>query len=279
MVGELKHLWQSCFDDEAAYMDLYFDRYYAPEQTLVHAVDGRAVSMMTLLPATLVGNGRTHRARYLYAVGTLPAYRQQGLSTQLAAQADARMRAEGCELALVVPASAPLFAFYARQGFTVAFYRRVVSFAASAIDVAGAVAGLALRDTDRWRALRERYFAPNDFFVRWDTRLLSYALDECLMSRGDLFYFAGGGAGGYVLTEPKGAEVVVKEAALPPALAPQALAFLKRQYTGATRFTFHLSPRSPLWRGRGRLEPVGMWKWLTLPPPAAASSYIGLLQD
>jgi len=192
MPDELKNIWKICFDDDEAYPDLYFSQYYRPENTLTHAADGKTVAMTTLLPATVITGFGNLKARYVYAVATLPDYRGQGFSRLLAAQADERMRAEGCALALVVPASERLFAYYAQQGFTVAFFRRVVSFPAADIPDTGdnKLNGIKLDDIKKYFALSESHFAGCGFFVRWDTTILTNVVQECRISGGDFFYFS-----------------------------------------------------------------------------------------
>jgi GNAT superfamily N-acetyltransferase len=279
-VSELKHLWSACFHDSIPYINQFFSQRYKPENTLVHRENGRAVAMLTLLPVTVVTPRGTLPARYVYAVGTLPEYRGRGISSALARQADSYMQAEGCALALVVPATDSLFAFYAQQGFSTAFYRRRVTWPVAEIGGEATAAVSPLRDIPRFYALREQHFGHSGFFVRWDEDALRYALHECRLSGGDIYRFSGAGTEGYIVAEPEGATVCLKEIALAPELATAALAFLKKQYAGSTRFECRLMPHSALWPTMGVPEPVAMLKWF-IPPPAISlqNAYISLLKD
>ncbi|MDR1681120.1 MAG: GNAT family N-acetyltransferase [Prevotellaceae bacterium] len=285
MIDELKHIWEVCFDDSEAYTDLYFSHVYAPENTLVHTVAGRAVAMLSLLPATLVTPAGTRKARYVYAVATLPAFRGKGFSRQLLAQADARMRAEGCELAVVMPASDTLVGFYAQQGFVPAFSRRAVwlpLFPTHTGSTRSFLNGIPLGDTDdelqMLAALRERFFTANGgCFVRWDTGILSYAIRECRLASGGAFYFPDCGAGdGYIIVERRGDTVVVQEMAVAPSLAEHLPAFLQQRYADSEAIIFHLSASSSLWSRRGVIEPTAMCKWFS-PPCNLSGGHFGLM--
>ena len=79
MIPALRHLWKQCFGDEDAYVSLFFDRRFSPEQTLTAWVDDTLVGAVYLLEAEVDG----HPLWYGYAVGTLPEYRGRGISRRL----------------------------------------------------------------------------------------------------------------------------------------------------------------------------------------------------
>jgi predicted acetyltransferase len=280
VIEELKHIWNVCFDDGEAYSDLYFSHAYSPENTLVHTVGGRAVAMLSLLPATLVTPAGERKARYVYAVATLPAFREQGFSQQLATQADVRMRAEGCELAIVVPASEALVGFYRRQGFAPAFFRRTVSFRTDHPDgfvppegVPSGDTGSGIQKIVTWR---EQFFSTAGSFVRWDAGLLSYAIRECRIAGGDAFCFAERDDEGYIIVKCEGDTVTVQETAVSPTLAPRLPAFLRQRYADCKTIIFYLPSHSPLWSGHGLVRPAAMCKWFA-PPRVLTDGYFGLL--
>jgi GNAT superfamily N-acetyltransferase len=278
MIEELKNIWRVCFNDADAYIDLYFSERYLPKNTFVHCEAGRGVAMLTLLPATVVTPHEELAARYLYAVATLPEFRHKGLSLSLAQQADEQAREENRALEIVVPATPELFHFYARQGFSTAFYHRIVRFPADEIMHTDALEGLPLQDAETFFTLRERYFAPGGFFVRWDSAALQYIIKESRLLQGDVYYFSKNGDEGYVVVTPDGDALLLKEIALSPTLATEALYFLKRRYAHCRHFICHLAVDSPLWEKQGNIVPLAMLKWL-IPPPAAiatAHAYINL---
>jgi GNAT superfamily N-acetyltransferase len=281
MIEELKNIWRACFNDADAYIDLYFSERYLPKNTFVHCQAGRGVAMMTLLPVTVVTPHEELAARYLYAVATLPEFRNKGFSLSLAQQADEQARDENCALEIVAPATPELFHFYARQGFSTIFHHRIIRFSADEITRADTLEGLPLRDAETFFALRERYFAPCGFFVRWDSAALQYTVKESRLLQGDVYYFSKNGDEGYVVVAPEGDVLLLKEVALTPALEPEALCFLKRQYAHCRHFICRLAVGSPLREKQGNIVPVAMLKWLIPPPPAisTAHAYINLLKN
>jgi GNAT superfamily N-acetyltransferase len=281
MIEELKNIWRLCFNDSDACIDFYFSERYRPENTLVYCKAGRGVAMMTLLPMTVVTPHGAFSARYLYAVATLPEFRNRGFSFSLSQQADEQAKAEKCALEVVVPATPELFRFYAQQGFTTAFYRRVVSFSADEIVPAAVLEGSPLLDVEKFFDLREHYFSAGGFFVRWDGTALQSVLKESRLLQGDVYCFSREDEEGYAVVAPDGDTLLLKEVALTPALAPAALCFLKQRYAHCRRFVCHLAVDSPLWKGRGTTVPLAMLKWLVTPPPAVSTgnAYVNLLKD
>ena len=281
MIEELKNIWRTCFNDADRYIDLYFSERYRPENTLVYCKAGRGVAMMTLLPATVVTPQKEFTARYVYAVATLPEFRNKGFSFALAQQADEQARAENCALEIVVPATPELFPFYARQGFSTVFYRRVVKFSAREIAPAETLEGVSIQEEETFFNLRERYFAPGGFFVRWDSAALQYILKESRLLQGDVYYFSQNDDEGYIVVEPRGDILLLKEVAITPALAPAALYFLKQRYAHCRSFICHLAVDSPLWAKQGTTVPLAMLKWLISPPAtvSAIHAYVNLLKD
>jgi ribosomal protein S18 acetylase RimI-like enzyme len=120
-IPSLARLFSICFGDSPAEGDAFLRRFLpVPGFRLLYAAFcGQPVSMLSLIPACLTKeDGSLSRGFYLYGVGTLPAYRKQGLASSLieaAAQLAASL--EGNFLFLV-PASDSLTAFYERQGFS-----------------------------------------------------------------------------------------------------------------------------------------------------------------
>lgn len=116
-IEELIQIWKICFGDEESGIAFFF-RYFGSEvRTLWQEADGRAVSMVNLLPAEVRLNGRTRQAYYIYAVGTLPEYRGRGYAGKLLLQAAKEAGLEGRPLFLV-PEKEALWGFYEKLGFS-----------------------------------------------------------------------------------------------------------------------------------------------------------------
>lgn len=110
-------LWNQCFADERQYIELYLENRFEPENMLVIYEQNRPVSMASLLPVQITINGNKENARYVYAVGTLPTYRNRGYASKIIKYAAEKYK----EPLLLQPADRDLQEYYERQGFVDAF--------------------------------------------------------------------------------------------------------------------------------------------------------------
>ena len=75
----LRQLWHECFGDNNDYVDLYFAQHDIARHTMVF-IDGETpVSMLSLLPMTVVTRAGILPARYIYAVATKASHRGRGI--------------------------------------------------------------------------------------------------------------------------------------------------------------------------------------------------------
>ena len=80
--GELRALFDLCFPGEEDFGDWFFRQIWRPERTLVWR-QGRIQAMVQLLPLWIGDGERALPAEYVYAVGTAPECRGQGLAARL----------------------------------------------------------------------------------------------------------------------------------------------------------------------------------------------------
>jgi hypothetical protein len=150
--------------------------------------------MASLLPVTLTVGGERVEARYVYAVATLPAYRGQGLSTQILSYAKERF---GLPLLLQVEnGSCKLEEFYEKQGFFQAFQKQerqelpvVPSDERDAKDVDEPE--LVEIAPAAYRKLRDAHFA-GEGYVAWSEDAIAYALNENRFCRGSAYLVRSG---------------------------------------------------------------------------------------
>lgn len=79
----IAEIWNESFGDDREYIDMYLTNRFETENMLVIHADGRPVSMLSILPALITVNGEKLAVRYVYAVATLPDYRNRGYATRL----------------------------------------------------------------------------------------------------------------------------------------------------------------------------------------------------
>jgi len=116
----LKTLWEAAFGDSMAWIDLFFDTLYKPGSAIVWEVDGTIASAIYLLDAGCASlpDGGTLSTSYSYALATLPAYRGQGIGSQVTQAAITHSVALGFDCNVICPAEESLFPYYTRLGYT-----------------------------------------------------------------------------------------------------------------------------------------------------------------
>lgn len=117
-------LWMQAFGDTREAVAFFF-RSFPRCRSYVTRARGQVVSMVHALERTLTPD---HRAAYIYAVATDPAFRGQGLCRRLMAFAEADLKELGFDCCVLRPGSEDLFRFYETLGYETAFFRSHKSF-------------------------------------------------------------------------------------------------------------------------------------------------------
>ena len=74
---------QTVFNDSDKALDIFFSHMYTPSGNYCRVEDGQVVSAAQALPYSMNYHGQHADAVYLYAVGTLPQFRGQGMVSRL----------------------------------------------------------------------------------------------------------------------------------------------------------------------------------------------------
>ena len=114
-VPALAELWQLCFGDPAETAGEFLESNW--EHILVFQTRN-ASAMLTAMPVSWQG----HSAAYLYAVGTHPDHRGQGLCRELMAFAEKELYRRGFCYTILSPAEPSLFKFYGKMGYYPSFF-------------------------------------------------------------------------------------------------------------------------------------------------------------
>ncbi len=195
---EIINLWQQCFHDDTAYIQMYLDNRFETENMLVIYEDGCLVSMASLLPVQVTINGTKENARYVYAVATLPAYRKKGYASDLLRHA---LEKYG-EPLILQPADRELQEYYEKHGFVDAFGESpcwiyagkctgtpvIPSGSENNLRAAEAeeetsqieeLGGWSVTDADAkvYKALRDEAF-EKEGYVEWNEQAVAYAIKE-----------------------------------------------------------------------------------------------------
>lgn len=122
---ELKEIWKLSFGDEDSFIDFYFQTRNWLEETAVLLLDGRIVSMLTMIPADMIGgNNEKLKASMLYAIATHPEFQKRGFADQLIEFSNQDLLSKHICVTLLVPAGEELFRFYEKRGYQDAFFVR-----------------------------------------------------------------------------------------------------------------------------------------------------------
>lgn len=113
-VPELITIWETCFGDSRAYIQMFLTHNFHRIKTVVRKQDGQAVSVAYLLPLTYAKKEQESvKSWYLYAAATLPAYRGRGYFAEILAFIRQNIK----EPVILVPAEASLVGYYEKHGF------------------------------------------------------------------------------------------------------------------------------------------------------------------
>lgn len=173
----LRRIWSAVFTkDTPAERDAFLNTVHVSEECIVACENGEPISMAFFLPAVLHVHGTAYMARYLYAAATLPAYRGNGIFSELLHAALVALKERGMDACFLNPAQPSLVDFYRRFGFEPTMFSRMVCGDASQETVS-----VTPLSTDAYLSLRRRLL-PSDH-VEWDERLLRYALSYAMPIR------------------------------------------------------------------------------------------------
>lgn len=231
MRNELKNLWKECFGDSNQYIELYFSGYDITRHMLVFIDGEHPISMLSLLPMTVVTQAGIMPARYIYAVATKESYRGRGISTKMLEYAHKYLAEQGVKLSVLVPATTPLYNFYSKRGFTAEFYSGQALVERSQIQKFDGSFVITDTTVKEFMQIRERAFAGRTMFVRWDGDALDYRMAETTFNGGETLTIAiGDHAHAVAVCYNHGGSVLIKELALDGMTVETALAVLQQKY-------------------------------------------------
>ncbi len=121
MKEEVKALWTRCFNDNDAFIDLYFRLRYKDDINVCIRQDDKVVAALQMIPYPMTYMGEVIPTSYISGACTHPDYRQQGLMRRLLNNTHRRMLQDGALLSTLIPAEDWLFGYYAKSGYAPVF--------------------------------------------------------------------------------------------------------------------------------------------------------------
>ncbi len=166
-IPALKNLWQICFGDRMRYIDVFFEKMFVAENTVVAEVDKRVVGVVYILERTLSGK----KLMYGYAIGVSPEYRGNNICEKMLGFIKNKAEKENCIFGLH-PANDKLADFYKRIGLNEMYYLKEVDASDFNSD---AVYDLEDIGVDEFHNLRKMAF---ENCVEWNKGALAYILEN-----------------------------------------------------------------------------------------------------
>lgn len=121
MRDHVKTLWQLCFNDDPAFIDLYFKYRFKDDINRCIEQNKRIVSALQAIPYPMTWCGGTVLTEYISGACTHPEYRDRGLMRSLLTQTHQQMKRDGVVFATLIPAEKSLFDFYRGFGYATVF--------------------------------------------------------------------------------------------------------------------------------------------------------------
>lgn len=163
----LKNLWQICFGDRMRYIDVFFEKMFVAENTVVAEADNRVAGVVYILERTLMSK----IFMYGYAIGVFPEYRGNNICEKMLDFIKNKVEKENCIFGLH-PANDKLTDFYKRIGLDEMYYLKEVDASEFSSD---AMYDLEEISVDEFYGLRKSAF---ENCVGWNKDALAYILEN-----------------------------------------------------------------------------------------------------
>ena len=281
-LGRLKAIWKLCFGDEDNYIDFYFNHRDWRKEMAVLLLDGGVVSMLTMIPADIVGrDGRKTKSSMLYAIATHPQYRKRGLADRLMEWSSRQLLSNQIPVTMLVPAEPELFNFYDGRGYKTNFFIREAILTRELIenlaDSNHAECCLYPAEPDGYNRIRRKLLTGFPYVDYREAEILFQKKASQLFGA-DIYAVTAGGEEGCAIVERTEEKVIVKELLIPDKyLGPVVKEISKRM--PAQRYIVR-TPSFTWDKTGGAVRPFGMLRASNgSPGPMPEDIYLGIAYD
>ena len=119
--AQVQALWETCFDDTAAFVQWYFSRYYKSENTLGIFAGADLQASAQMIPYTIQLRDTALPCAYIVGVDTAPAARKKGYARTLLRECLAEQRKRKQPISLLMPFEGQ---FYYRYGWPFCYFHQ-----------------------------------------------------------------------------------------------------------------------------------------------------------
>lgn len=188
MKEAVRKLWELCFGDDPAFVDLYFSRRYSDEVNVAAGENENVIAALQMIPYEMTYYGKFLPVSYISGACTHPDYRSKGVMKELLAESHRRMYENGVIFSILIPAGAGLFDYYSKAGYFPAFSDRIVR------TKVGSPAGNDPVKFEKYESdpsgvysFFERKMAERNCCIQHSETDFSIILDDLHLSKGDLY--------------------------------------------------------------------------------------------
>lgn len=167
-VPTLKKLWQVCFGDELSYIDVFFDKMYVADNTVVAEIDNRVAGVVHLLKRTLAGK----TFLYGYAIGVFPEQRGKNICKSMLDKIKNYTQKNDILFGLH-PANEKLVEFYQKIGLNAMYSLKEVDATQFSYHNQYVLSDVSV---DEFFKMRNETFKN---CVEWDKNALRYIIKNC----------------------------------------------------------------------------------------------------
>ena len=194
-IRDVIHIWKTSFpDDSQQFMDMYFQKKYKNENTLLYFAENKAVSCLQMLPYDMTFYNTICQTSYISGAATLPEYKNRGIMGNLLTASFAEMIKRGNDFTTLIPQEPWLVGFYQKQGYTPCFEyclnpilinEKIENQQYTIIEMSNANTQVAFRYYSEYCKKQNLFVLKSyqDFLIIWeDLQLASGTIFLCLQS-------------------------------------------------------------------------------------------------
>lgn len=201
----LKTLWLKTFGDEEGYIDRFLREKWQGDSCLVVEKEGAVASMLFLLHAEIITDGKRNPVWYVYACATLPEYQGRGYMQMLIEEAYCQAVSQSVFALILVPANESLFLYYEKMGFQ-RLYKKPVAHV-NAVKSVRLTKNHSSDSTLESVLVRRDTLLTRELDVCWDFDHLRFVVGDCENNNGGLVLTDDG----YLIYSLDGNQYLVKE--------------------------------------------------------------------
>ena len=209
-IPALCDIWRSCFPDPDDYIRLFYTRNFGRISVPVFEVDGRPVSMLHLMDASISADGGERESKFIYAVGTLPEYRRKGYSGSLLQYVKNGALCNDHGLFLK-PSSCHMSEYYRSFGFeTSSWFGRFTISPGEMIPVTAASLS-----AEEYNRRRDAFFSGSPY-VRWSDGHVRWCVEDNAYFGGETLALTMRGREFFMMCSPENGELLITETDMTP---------------------------------------------------------------